>query len=219
MVSRKYFKNNLITDACIGDFVHELFIKVYLEYNTALCNSIDNLQAKKQLIKHKRNFYNYILIDSKLLYRIVDSFNTSILGLRPISIEDIINFKKAIIYIGKGKKERRNIHINEASSILGGTLNKRSEKFTKILKIWRKGGGIVVLQIQSDSDHYLALCRENAMIQATGKALLTNINNGSVYGLMKNKWTFPEILNFGEMLLYFSLQKCIIERPYPHIPR
>ena len=49
--------------------------------------------------------YNYILIDADQLYRI---------GIRSITMEDIINFKKTIIYIGKGKKERRNIHISEA---------------------------------------------------------------------------------------------------------
>ena len=99
-----------------------------------------------------------------------------------------------------------------------GSLAKPNAKFTKMLEIWKRGDGIVVLQILSDSDHYLALCRENAMIQATGKTLLTNINNGSVYGSMKNKWTYPEILNFGEMLLFFSLWKCIIERPCPIYP-
>ena len=87
-----------------------------------------------------------------------------------------------------------------------------------MLEIWKCGGGIVVLQLLSDSDHYLALCRENAMIKAAGKNIITNINNGSVYGLMKNKWTFSEILNFGEMLLYFSLRKCIFERPWAIYP-
>lgn len=217
MVARNYFRYNFITDACIVDNVHELFIKVFLEYSTVLSHSIDHLQASKQLKKLPRTFYNYILIDSDQLYRLVDTFNTSLLGIRSITLEDIINFKKTIIYIGKGKKERRNIHINEAILILEGKLNKNNAKYTKMLELWKTGRGIVVLQLLSDSDHYLALCRENAMIKATGKTL-TNINNGSVYGLMKNKWTYPEILNFGEMLLYFSLRKCIFERPCPTYP-
>jgi hypothetical protein len=93
-----------------------------------------------------------------------------------------------------------------------------NSRYTKIVEIWENGGGIIVLQLYSDSDHYVALCRENAMIQATGKTSLTNINSGSVYGLMKNKWTDHEILNFGEMLLYFSFKKCILERPCPTYP-
>ena len=108
MVARNYFRYNFITDACIVDNVHELFIKVFLEYSTVLSHSIDHLQASKQLKKHPRTFYNYILIDSDQLYRLVDTFNTSLLGIRSITMEDIINFKKTIIYIGKGKKERRN---------------------------------------------------------------------------------------------------------------
>ena len=55
-------------------------------------------------------------------------------------------------------------------------------------------------------------CRENAMIRAAGPNL-TNILNGSAYGLMKNKWTLNEIKNFGEMLLYFSFKQCLAERP------
>ena len=51
------------------------------------------------------------------------------------------------------------------------------------------------------------------MIKAAGTHL-TNILNGSIYGFMKT-WSFFEIRNFGEMLLYFSLQKCIIDRPSP----
>ena len=30
---------------------------------------------------------------------------------------------------------------------------------------------------------------------------------------MKNEWTTTEILNFGEMLLYFAFKQCILERP------
>ena len=50
------------------------------------------------------------------------------------------------------------------------------------------------------------------MIKAVGQTL-TNILNGSIYGLMKDQWTQTEILNFGEMLLYFASKQCIIERP------
>ena len=61
-------------------------------------------------------------------------------------------------------------------------------------------------------------CIENTMIKSIGKSL-TNLINGSVYGIMKNKWTVHEIHNFGEMLLYYSLRQCIFERPNPTYPK
>ena len=74
-----------------------------------------------------------------------------------------------------------------------------------------------MLQVFSDSDHYISLCKENAMIKAAGNKL-TNLINGSVYGLMKSKWTLEEVKNFGEMLLYFALKQSIVERPSPIFP-
>ena len=55
------------------------------------------------------------------------------------------------------------------------------------------------------------------MIKAVGSSL-TNIINGSIYGLMKQKWSVFEIRNFGDMLLYQALQQCIKERPSPCFP-
>ena len=52
------------------------------------------------------------------------------------------------------------------------------------------------------------------MIEAAGSKL-TNLRSGSIYGLMKSKWTTHEVKNFGEMLLYFALKQCILERPTP----
>ena len=87
-----------------------------------------------------------------------------------------------------------------------------------MLEIWEKGEGIIVLQILSDSDHHIAHCREHAMIKAAGKSL-TNLINGSTYGLMKTKWTKSQIQNFGDMLLYFALKQCIVESPSQFYPK
>ena len=35
---------------------------------------------------------------------------------------------------------------------------------------------------------------------------------------MHNEWTRNEIRNYGEMLLYFALKQCIVERPSPYFP-
>ena len=73
------------------------------------------------------------------------------------------------------------------------------------------------MQVFNDADHYVSLCRENAIIKNVGPKL-TNLINGSAYGLMEWRWSPNEIKNFGEMLLYFTLRQCIIERPAPIFP-
>jgi hypothetical protein len=41
----------------------------------------------------------------------------------------------------------------------------------KILDIWGNGGGIIVLELCSNSNHFISMCRENAMIRAVGENL------------------------------------------------
>ena len=216
MIARGFFLNNLITDSCDIDNVHELFIKVYLEYSMVLENSLIKLQNKGVLKSITRNFYNYILLDANLFYRLVDTFNTSGLGLRPITLYDLYCFKEAIIYIGKGKHGRKYYHLKEAIKLFDGNMKIEdiNNKYIKIVDVWKKGGGILVIQVFSDTDNYLALNREFSMIKSAGPNL-TNAINGSVHGLMKNEWTSNEILNFGEMLIYFSFYQCLLERPIP----
>lgn len=181
--------------------------------------SIENLKRNNILKSNKgKNFYNYLLIDGGLLYKIIDSFDNNSLTLRSIKNDDLDNFKRSIIYVGKGKNGRKNTHLVEGKELLMGKLPKRkiTAKYSKIEKVWKQNKGVVVLQIFSDSDHYLSLCRENSMIKAVGKNL-TNLINGSIYGLMES-WSIYEIKNFGEMLLYFALNQCILERPTPMYP-
>ena len=204
-------------DSCLN---HELFINVYLEYSHILEKSIDSLQKEKILEFKSKKYYNYLLIEAEPLYKMINNFDTN--GLCPYSIthHDLAIFKQSIIYIGKGKNGRKCSHLVEAHTLFEGKmeLNKINAKFTKIVQTWKKGEGVVVLQFLSESDHFVSLCRENAMIKSAGNSL-TNLINGSVYGLMKNKWTIPEIKNFGEMLLYLSLRQCIWERPNPTFPK
>ena len=120
-----------------------------------------------------------------------------------------------IIYIGKGSDNRKMFHIGEAKYHLDYHVipNKKSKQ---IIKVWENGNGIVIQQIYNDSNHYVALCRENAMIRAA-KPNLANIRNGSSYGIMKDQWTNNEILDYGDSLLYYAFKKCIIEQPTPYL--
>ena len=211
------FKNNNIIDSSTSKTVHELFITVVLKYSENLEASIEHLKTKNILIaKPRKNYYNYLILNANSLYKLINSFDTKSLSMRPITNDDLTKFNDSLIYIGKGKNDRKHQHLLEGKSLFEGNFSYKtmSSKFQKILDIWKLGNGLVVFQIFSNSDHYLSLCREYAMIKAAGKNL-TNINQGSVFGIMKSKWTINEIKNFGEMLLFFALKQCIVERPSP----
>ena len=108
--------------------------------------------------------------------------------------------------------------LNAKTLLEGNTSwNVSQGKFRRIVNTWKGGDGVVAFHIVSDSDHYVALSRENAMMKAAG-CKISNINKGSVYGLIKEKWTEHEIKNFGELQLYFALKQCIVERPAPIFP-
>ena len=198
--------------------MHELFIKVFIKYNERLIFSIEKMKKKKELkIKPRKNFYNYLILNAKPLHKLLESFDGNGLFMRAINNDDLLEFKNCLLYIGKGNADRKYKHLIETKSYLEGkmgNLNKISAKITKLSSIWNAGNGLIILQIFSDSDHYLSLCRENSMIKAAGRSL-TNLINGSIYGLMKTKWTQHEIRNYGEMLLYFAFKQCLYEHPDP----
>lgn len=207
----------------INSNVHDLFINVNLNYSRKLEISINQLKKEKLLkAKSTKKYYNYIIMDAFSLYKILERFDTDELcglGYKEITTKDVDDFKDTIVYIGKGCNNRKMMHMFEAKSVFEGKMDLRkiNSKLTKIAKIWENGKGVIILQIFSDSDHYISLCRENAMIKSVGSKL-TNLISGSIYGLMKSRWTLNEIQNFGEMLLYFALKQCIIERPSPVFP-
>ena len=178
----------MITKSCIINNVHDIFINIYLDYAKILEASIEDLKKENILQNKPLLFYNYLICDAKLLYKLLEKFDTHSLLIKDISCQDMIEFKNAIIYVGKGVNDRKSSHLFQGLELFEGKmeLNKINAKYSKITSVWRKGNGIVLLQVYSDSDHYVSLCRENAMIKAVGKNL-TNLINGSVYGLMKSK--------------------------------
>ena len=203
----------------INTNVNDLFINMELIYAKRLEVSINKIKKLKILKPKSKKFHNYIIVDAKSLYDLLERFGTDeTCNLKPreIVIKDMNDLKKAIIYIGKGCCNRKLKHLEEADLVFDGKmkLSKISAKLSKISNSWESGNGVAIIQLFSDSDHYISLCRENSMIKAanTGNNL-TNLINGSIYGLMKEKWTAFEIKNFGEMLLYFALKQSILERP------
>ena len=169
---------------------------------------------RENLLKTKPNhYYNYLLIDSGKLLNLIDKLEASRQFIDQKIVED---FKMTIIYIGKGSKNRKMFHIKDAKHRMDYDIEYNS-KSESIINVWKNGNGIIVLQLFSESNHYVSLSRENAMIRAA-KPNITNIRNGSAYGVMKTEWTNKEILAFGNNLLYYALKKCIIEQPSPIFP-
>ena len=171
---------------------------------------------KKNKLKTKSNLnnYNYLLIDSGKLFNLIDRLEAK--G-QSIDQKDVEFFKTTIIYIGKGSNNRKMFHMTDAKYRMEFNMETNS-KSRSIINIWQSGNGIIVLQLYSESNHYVALCRENAMIRAA-KPNITNIRNGSSYGIMKNGWTNHETKIYGNSLLYYALKKCIIEQPTPFFPQ
>ena len=122
-----------------------------------------------------KSFYNYRIIDDNHLLALLENIDDT---------EDISNqifeaFKKAIIYVGKGTKDRKLDHLREGKKIFKKQLkfSKIGAKYSKITQIWERGHGIVFLQIFGESDHYEAHCKESAIIKAIGLNNLTNVNS------------------------------------------
>ena len=60
--------------------------------------------------------------------------------------------------------------------------------------------------------NHIVESREFALIKSLGLNNLTNIVNGTPYGVMTS-WNEYEIKTFGKMLLYNALLMCIMEPP------
>ena len=142
----------------------------------------------------------------------MDSFDKSELCTREITLDDISAFKQSIIYVGKGRNRRKLSHLSNTAKLSAGNLRgKIYMHYRDILDVWNSGHGIIALQICSNSEHYLSLCKETSMIRSIGNDLC-NSRDGSCYGVMKS-WTPEQIFNFGEILLYFAFEQCLKERP------
>ena len=208
-----YYRDNFIFRSCNTKNILEQFIEINLYYEEMLARSIDVLEENFTLKKRDEIFYTYILLDANAMCKLFKDMK------RVATIDDLAYFKSIIIYVGKGCKLRKSSHLTESYKVLTGSMKdgQLPKRLMKILEIWEEGGGIIVLEVNSNSNHYISMCRENAMIQAAGKNL-TNLINGAAYGEMKTTWTKQEIILYGDMLLFFALKKCIKDKPIPVLP-
>ena len=211
-----YFKNYAVDSFTSVENVYEMFANVHVLYNQHLRKSLDNL-VKSGNLKDLGNptFYNYLILDARKLYNILDRYNTK--DLVPVKIHDAdaIEFKNSCEYAGKGKDGRKLEHAVITKKIIEGHMgmDKLNCRYKTIKKLWKEKSGVVILHLFTETSHYEAHCREYAIIKALNLDKLTNIVNGSAYGIMKDTWNNKEVINYGNMILYNALKMCIQEPP------
>ena len=214
---RLFFKKYLIDTKTKVENLHSLFVNVQKLYNKSLRSSIKSL-IESGALKRRRNplNYTYLILDGTLLDQLLDIYekNNNLID-NNIRNADFDRFMELIFYIGKGVNNRKLSHLMDGRKICLKQLDlkKVSAKFSKIAQIWEKGHGISVIQLFSESSHYEAMSREYAMIRAIKLNNLTNVNNSKPFGVMCDKWTTNEIVNFGTMSIYNAFAMAIKERP------
>ena len=176
--------------------------------------SLDRRMDTGLLTKKRKRFYNYIILRSGPLYKLLEYFYTIDLETTgfDLGIEHLLYFIKSIVYIGKGCGYRCISHCKDAIKLLRGEWNgKISVKLKTIATNLKNNEGLLVVKVFGDSDNYMALNREHSMICACF-GQITNVRHGSPYGEMRS-WSKYEVLNFGHILLYVVLKQCLIEMP------
>ena len=227
----RFFENNFIfcsnnDQLCIND----QFINIGRYYENRLSVSIDDLEKTKKLKIYEHKFYNYILLEAEPLEKLIEHIKSRAGVVTNIdnvifkdidfyiTVNDLVFFKTIIIYIGKGCLNRKFSHFKDCLKHISGFEHKSKERISRIVDIWENNEGVGLLEIENNSNHYIACCRESSMIKSAGNHL-TNQINGAKYGDMKTNWTLNDMKLFGDMLLYFALKKCIISMPDIISPR
>lgn len=170
---------------------------IILRTSTIFCNA----KVASQL---SPLFYNYIVLRAGLLNNLLYIYHNSIWE-HGIDKAAINFFKDCCIYIGKGKGTRKFHHFKENKCNLSAVQN-------EIKKEWNEGGGIILLHMHPEVNHFEAHCREYALIKAVGLNNLCNNYNGVPFGEMNN-WSMNDIITYGNALLHNALVMCINDPP------
>ena len=207
-------KYELNSNTCVAN-VYEIFASTYQSYNAILRASIDKYLSEGSLPQHGNpTYYSYVILDVAKLYSILDRYNSG-LATTEICNADFDIFKDCIIYIGKGKNDRKIQHAISGKKFMENilALSGNTDRLSKIAQLWENGNGVAILQLTNEITHYEAHAREFAMIKAMGLDSITNVINGVAYGVMGHGWNDIEVVNYGTMMLYNALKLCILERP------
>ena len=190
-----------------------MFLDTQRYYARVLLQSIDD-DIYDGLLSVRGNpaYYTYLLIDGLKLGNILREYLNG--SKTAINDSDIDEFNSGCFYVGMGKNDRKFQHaIGSKKAILNQLpVEEVSAKFDRIKTSWEKGHGIAVVQLFSEFTSYEARAREFALIKALGLNNITNVINGTPYGIMR-MWNPCEVVNFGRMLLFGAFSMCIMEPP------
>lgn len=148
--------------------------------------------------------FNYLLVDP----RISDNLPHRAEGLSTSAL--LQNFIEAVFYIGCGTKLRPFQHLTDAAKCAKQVAVKATSKEQRIIDIWNCKFGVVVVDCFRNCCHDEAHTREACMIDAIGKAYLTNEIQGSYKGKVKD-WPRADKFKLGAYMLYQAMQMYIIE--------
>ena len=201
-----FFNKYLIDTKTNVENVHSIFLFVQKVYDKNLRFSIkyliENGTLKPTGIPRS---YTYLLMDGTLLSNLLKRYEN--FSLQEIRNEDFEFFKIIIFYVGKGTNNRKFSHFSDK------TISKKQKKMEKIFE---NNHGVTVLQLFTETNDYIALSREYALIKALRKnepSKITNTINSVAFGNMKDKWKTNEIINYGNMLIYNALAAAIKSHP------
>ena len=188
--------------------IFEMFENVFKLFDKKLKKSIFK-QIKPRGKKRRPLYYNYAICNGTKLALFLKQFDKYCLSNGNITLEHLYELKCLIDYLGKGINTRMISHLlTEKNS----NIMIKTDKNAKIREIWNKGEGISIIRLCGDINHFEALSREYALIKAIGLQNLTNQVNGTRYGIMHD-WNNELIINFGNMLLYYTLKMIIQSKP------
>ena len=210
-----FFKTFTIDNEVRVSNVYEMFVNVQNIYTNLLRKSIEEEIEDGRLANcGNPNFYTYVILDAKKLYKILDEYSKEVFTPADVLNEHVDELKENIDYVGKGKATRNFDHAIDCKKLIEGkkTCKKENRKSDKIIESWENGNGIVILRLSTETSHFEAHAREYAVIKSVGINNITNIINGTPYGIMKT-WNSIEVANYGTMILYKALKMCINDPP------
>jgi hypothetical protein len=167
---------------------------------------VDLLQNLTPTAKMSKSFYNYLLLDPKILKKANFSGNHLKSGVINSS-DKFETFLRSVFYIGKGCGRRPIQHLVDAKKLLVATNRKSQsssagEKIEKVLEIWKSGLGVVIVSLFHHSSEREANVNEACMIDAIGLVELSNLKKGSYGGTIATKWSQKTKNQFGSFLLH-----------------
>lgn len=182
---------------------------------------VDFLQNATPTANTSKSFYNYLLLDPRVLKKTNFSGNHLKAGIINNG-EKFLKFLESVFYIGKAHGKRPLQHLVEAKQKyveLGKKLLTNAEKIDTILDIWKSGLGVVIVSVFHHSSEREANVNEACMIDAMGLVELSNLKKGSYTGTLAASWPQKTKNQLGSLLLLNSFRSFVVSDPKQFFPQ